>query len=119
MERDSYPIPSMDEYIASSGKAQMFATAGASFGYWQIDIDDKDIDKTVLVTHIGLFCYTRMLLNLEKRSATFQRAVNDNLASVKGQLANVYIGDILIFFQSPQLHLSHIEEVLKLVLSAV
>lgn len=73
----------MDERTDSPGEARMFSTFGANFGYWQIELDKKSIDKTASVTHRGLFKYIRMLFGLENDSATFQRAMNVLLAPVK------------------------------------
>lgn len=54
-ERDSYPIPRMEKCIVLLGKTKMFLTLDANSGYWQIEMDNKDVDKTVFVTQHGLF----------------------------------------------------------------
>lgn len=56
--RDSYPILRMDDYNDLLGEAQMFSTLGANLRYWQIEMEDKDIDKTAFVTHHELLKYS-------------------------------------------------------------
>ena len=46
--RDSYPIPRMDECIESLGYAKIFSNLDANCGYWQIEIDEDDREKTAL-----------------------------------------------------------------------
>jgi hypothetical protein len=45
--RDSYPLPTMDEYLDSLGDAVIFLTMDCNSGYWQIPISEGDRDKTV------------------------------------------------------------------------
>lgn len=46
--RDSYPIAEVDGCTDSSGKVTMFSTLGAKSGYWQIEMDDKNTEKTAM-----------------------------------------------------------------------
>lgn len=96
-ERDKYPIPQIDVCIYSLDKAEALLTLEASFSYWQVETDDKDIDKTALVPHHGHFEYTGMPLSLESAHATVRRAMDVILALVKRQKVIVYFGDVIIF----------------------
>ena len=62
--RDSYPISRMDECIDSLGDSQVFSTLDCNVGYWQIEIEEEDKDKTAFVTHHGLFRFKRMPFGL-------------------------------------------------------
>lgn len=50
-ERDSYPIPRKDECMDFLGKARIFSTLDAISGYWQIEMGEKDVDKSAFATH--------------------------------------------------------------------
>lgn len=51
---DSYPIPRMDECIDSLETADVFSTLDANSGYWQIALDENDIDNAAFRTPNGL-----------------------------------------------------------------
>lgn len=60
-------------------------------------MDDKDVHKTVFVTHHGLFKCSQMLFVLKNAPATFQRKIDNIWTSVNLQHAIVYIDEITIF----------------------
>lgn len=82
-EKDSYLIPRRDECIDLLGKAKMFPTLDASSSSWIIEKDNKDVNKTAFVTHHGPFKYTRMPFGLKNAPASFHRAIDVILTSVK------------------------------------
>lgn len=49
----------------------------------KIELDGNDQYKTAIITHNGLYKYTRMQLVLMNATATFQRIMDVILASVK------------------------------------
>lgn len=49
------PNQRMDEYLDSLGEVHIFRTLNASYGYWQIKIDDPDKDKTTFTSHHGQY----------------------------------------------------------------
>ena len=116
--RDSYPIPRMDECIDSLGNAQVFSTLDANAGYWQVELDERDKDKTAFVTHHGLYRYTRMPFGLKNAPATFQRAMDVILASVKWQTAIVYLDDVIVFSTDIGQHVHQVDRVLRLMSEA-
>ena len=111
--RDSYPLPRMDECIDSLGDAQLFSTLDCNSGYWQIPVEPSDRDKTTFTSHEGTFRYTRMPFGLTNAPATFQRVVNMTLAGLTWKTCLVYLDDIIIFSQTLEEHLHHLDEVLK------
>lgn len=75
----------------------MFSMLDLNSGYWLIEMDNKDLNKTVFVTQHGLLKYFWMPFGLKNVPATFQRATEVILVSVKLQHAFVYIHDVIIF----------------------
>ena len=112
--RDSYPLPRMDEYIDSLGEATVFTTLDCNSGYWQIEMDERDRDKTTFTSHAGLYRFMRMPFGLKNAPATFQRAVDIILSRVKWQCALVYIDDVIVYSRTIEEHFSHVREVLTL-----
>lgn len=45
--KETYPLPLIDVCIDSIGMPKNFSTLHANSGYWQIPVDEEDLDKTV------------------------------------------------------------------------
>jgi len=112
--RDSYPIPRMDDCIDSLGNARVFTTLDCNSGYWQIPVAPEDKDKTAFVTHTGSWQFIRMPFGLTNAPATFQRALDILLAGVKWQFCLVYLDDVIIFSETEEKHISHVDNVLQI-----
>ena len=104
----------MDECIDSLGDARIFSTLDANSGYWRIPIAPKDQDKTSFTMHFGTYAFTRMLFGLKNVLATYQRAIDKILTSVKWQFALVYLDDMIVFSSIFEDHKSLLRTVLKL-----
>ncbi len=58
--KDTYPLPRIDGTLDALRGSQYFSTLDLYFGYWQVNMDPTDIDKTAFVTRQGHFCFTVM-----------------------------------------------------------
>ena len=110
--RDSYPLPRMDECIDSLGDAQFFSTLDCNSGYWQIPVDPADRAKTTFTSHEGLYWFRRMPFGLRNAPATFQRFVDITLAGLTWKSCLVYLDDIIVFSNTKEEHLEHLDAVL-------
>lgn len=66
----------MDKCIDSLESAAIFPTVYRNSGYWRIEIDEEDMDKTAFVTHNGLYLNTTMPFGLRNATVTLQRAID-------------------------------------------
>ena len=112
--RDSYPLLRMDECIDSLGDATVFTTLDCNNGYWQVEIAEKDRDKTTFASHSGLHRFLRMPFGLKNAPATFQRAVDIILYRVKWETALVYLYDVIVCLRTVTEHMAHVRELLRL-----
>ncbi len=78
------------------------------------EIRGFDIQKTAFCTQYGTFEYVVMPFGLAGAPSTYQRFVSSILEPIKKPWLQVYIDDILIFSNSPEEHLLHIEEVMSI-----
>jgi hypothetical protein len=117
-ENDSYALPRVDDCLDSLGDARYFSTMDANCGYWQIDVNEADRAKTAFDSHRGLYQFKRMPFGLMTAPATFQRAIDIFLSSVRFQCALTYLDDIVIYSPTFEQHLEDLSKVLKLLRDA-
>ena len=67
-------------------------------GYWQIEVDERDREKTAFVTPDGLYEFKVMPFGLFTAPATFQRVMETVLAGLKWQSCLVCLDDVGVFF---------------------
>jgi len=110
----AYPLHKQDELIDHLGEAKYFTILDARSGYWQIEIDQKDREKTAFIgPEGGLYEFTRLPMGLSNAPGTYQGLMDLILAGVSWRFCLVYLDDIIIFSKTQEEHLKHIEEVLE------
>ena len=72
---------------------------------------------TAFTTHMGLFEFNFMPFGLCNAGASFQRAMEKLLRTVR-EFAQAYIDDISIASKTFENHLEHIDQVLKIIIGA-
>ena len=117
-KRDSYPMPRMDECIDSLGSANIFSTLDCNSGYWQLPIAERDQEKTTFTCHVGSYKFLPLPFRLRNAPATFQRAMDIILSSIRWKHCIVYLDDIIVFSNTRDDHLKHLEEVFRLLKGA-
>ncbi|KAJ8006753.1 hypothetical protein DPEC_G00110490 [Dallia pectoralis] len=67
-----------------------YSTLDLANGYWQVEVDPKDQEKTAFTTPIGLFQFNRMPCGLCNAPATFQRLMQQCLGGHLHHLRQVF-----------------------------
>lgn len=111
--RDVYPLPRIDDYLASLGGNRYFTVLDLAAGYWQVPLSERAKPKTAFATHEGLFQFNVMPFGLTNAPATFQRMMDATLAGIKWQCCLVYLDDIIVYSKTFSDHLAHLEAVLQ------
>ena len=96
--KDAYPLPRIDEALAVLKGAKYFCSLDLAYGYHQIPMSDKDIEKTAFrVGTGGLYEYLRMPFELCNAPATFMRLMDKGFGDQNFQTLLIYLDDILVF----------------------
>lgn len=109
---DPYPLPNIQETLSLLGGSQYFTVVDMASGYWQIELDAQDREKTAFNTPSGHYQWTRMPMGLANSAAVWQRTADVVLAGLLGKLCHVYLDDIIVFSNSFEDHIEHIAKVL-------
>ncbi|XP_056022110.1 uncharacterized protein LOC130054993 [Ostrea edulis] len=81
--KDAYPLPKIDEAFDHLSGHAVFSTLDLSSGYWQVDMEEADKEKTVFVTRKGLYQFKVMHFGLCSAPATFERLMETVLAGLQ------------------------------------
>ena len=113
--KDAYPLPMIQDIFDTMQGATIFTTLDLRSGYWQVDMDPRDIHKTAFTTHRGLFEWCRLPFGLTNAPSQFQRLMNKILHKLIGRTCLVYLDDIVVFSKTKQEHQQHVAEILDVI----
>ena len=107
---NSYPLPLIDDILALLCKAKYFSSLDLKSGYWQVLVEDNDREKTAFTCHRGLFQFNVMPFGLTTAPGVFQERMARVLEGLD-KFTVAYLDDILIFPETFEEHLAHIQNV--------
>ena len=113
--KDAYPLPRIDDSLEALSGSWWFSTLNLLCGFWQVETDKKDRQKTGFCTQdrLGLFKFKVMPFGLCNAPAMFQRLMDLVLEGIQWKSCLVYIDDIVIVGKSFEQHLQKLELVLE------
>lgn len=91
---EQYPIPKMEDMIASLAGGEKYSKLDMSHAYQQIVLDEESRKYVRVNTHKGLFTYTRLPFGVSSSPAIFQRTMEGVLQGIVK--VAVYLDNILL-----------------------
>ena len=111
--KDHFPLPFMDQVLERvSGHPFYYFLDGYS-GYFQIEIDLEDQEKTTFTCLFGTFAYRRMPFGLCNVPATFQRCMLSIFSDMVERIMEVFMDDITVYGSSYEEYFLHLEAILQ------
>ena len=105
------PLPKIDEMYVKLKGAKFFSTIDLRSGYYHIALGKDSRAKTAFVTPFGKYEFLQVPFGLAQAPAFFQYLMNKVLDYCP--FAMTYLDDIIIFSNTEEEHLAHIEEIFK------
>ena len=108
---ESYPLPRINDLLASLTGGNVFSKLDLSHAYLQLPLDEKSKEYVTITTHKSLFRYNRMPFGVASAPAIFQRTMERILQGIPH--VHVYIDDILVADSTEKEHLVTLEKVMS------
>ncbi|KAK9517616.1 hypothetical protein VZT92_022970 [Zoarces viviparus] len=110
VERETYPLPRLEELLATLSGGKIFSKIDLATAYQQVLLDDDSKKYTTINTHRGLFVYNRLPFGISSAPSIFQRIVENRM---KGLPVVVFLDDLLIMGRTEKEHLHNLQKVLQ------
>ena len=110
-KKDSYPLPRIDDTLDAVGNSTWFSTLDLQSGYWQVELDEKDKEKTAFTSCAGLWQFTVMPFGLCNAPGTFERLMERVLQGLSWKTALIYLDDVIVHGKDFQQELSRLRQV--------
>nr|GFB96162.1 reverse transcriptase domain-containing protein [Tanacetum cinerariifolium] len=111
--KDHFSLPFMDQMLKRLARNEYYCFLDGFSGYFQIPIDPKDQENTTFTCPYGTFAYRRMPFGLCNAPGTFQRCMMAIFHDMIEKTMEVFMDEFLVFENSFQTCLSHLEKMLK------
>ncbi|UYV73857.1 hypothetical protein LAZ67_11001152 [Cordylochernes scorpioides] len=111
--KDQYPLPRIDDCFDSLHGARYFTSLDLCSGYWQVEVEEQDREKTAFITPDGLYQFNVLPFGLCNGPATFERLMDTVLRTHKWKICLCYLDDVIIFSEDLHSHLNRLKTILE------
>uniref|UniRef100_A0A2N9GYX5 RNA-directed DNA polymerase n=1 Tax=Fagus sylvatica TaxID=28930 RepID=A0A2N9GYX5_FAGSY len=95
--KDHFPLPFIDQVLERVAGHSFYCFLDGYSGYYQIEIDLEDQDKTTFTCPFGTYAFRRMPFGLCNAPATFQRCMMSIFSDMVGEIMEVFMDDLSVF----------------------
>ncbi len=111
--KEQWPIPRAEDAFDALNKANFMSVIDCTSGYWQIPLTEESKKFSAFTTKSGRWQYRTLPMGITNAAPTFQKNMETMLNGLLWRNCIVYIDDIIIYSDSFEEHLLHLEEVCK------
>ena len=112
VKRQHFPIPRLDDLLASVTNAECFSLLDCKSAYYQVRVSSDSQHFLTFGTPFGRYTFKRLPFGICTAPEIFQKVMSDMLSDLPGVV--VYIDDILVFGSCPKEHNERVTAVLEI-----
>ena len=101
-KKDSYPLLRVDRTLDALSGSSWFSTLDLKSGYWQVEVEEQEREKTAFTAGNGLWQFNVMAFGLCNAPATFERLMDNILGDLR---CLVYLDDMIAHAKTFELEL--------------
>ncbi|KAK7877073.1 hypothetical protein WMY93_032211 [Mugilogobius chulae] len=102
--KDAYALPNLEETFSALTGSKWFSVLDLKSGYYQIEMNEDDKQKTAFVTPLGFWEFNRMPQGVTNAPSTFQRLMERCMGDLNLKQVLVFIDDLIIFSDTIEEH---------------
>ena len=91
VEKDVYPLSSIESNLANLGKANWFTTVDLLSGFLQLELEPQDRHKTAFQVGNQMWQFKRLPMGLTSSPGAFMRVVDAALRGLPPGIAFAYV----------------------------
>jgi hypothetical protein len=110
--KDRFPLPRVADCLDAMSGSMYFSTVDLSSSFYQIEIDERDRDKTAFLTRKGQFRFRRMPMGGANCPSVFSRLMSLALRGLPPLVCVCYIDDCVILGRDLEEAMHNVEMVL-------
>jgi hypothetical protein len=111
--KSNYPLPRINNLFDRLNGASYFNDIDLKLSYYQIHMQDADIEKTAMRTRYGSYEFLVMPFGLCNALSTLTTLMNLIFHNKLDKFVIIYIDDIFVYSKSTEEHVTHLEFVLQ------
>jgi len=111
--KSNYPLPQINNPFDRPNGAFYFSRIDLKLSYYQIHMQDVDVEKTTMKTRYGSYKFLVMPFGLCNTLSTFTTFMNLIFHNKLDKFVIIYIDNILVYSKSIEEHVTHLKFVLQ------
>lgn len=111
--KDAYALPNLEEAFSVLTGSKWFSVLDLKSGYYQIEMEESDKQKTAFVCPLGFWEFNRMPQGITNAPSTFQRLMERCMGDLNRKEVLVFIDDLIVFSSTLEEHETRLKQVLK------
>ncbi len=102
--KDAYALPNLEDTFSALTSSRWFSVLDLKSGYYQIEVEESDKNKTAFVCPLGFWVFNRMLQGVMNPPSTFQRLMERCMSDMHLKEVVVFLDYLIVFSDTLEEH---------------